>query len=96
MVYQKTERIENRELLNTFHKMRCLVCSRYGCDPCHIKSKGSGGDDTHDNLLNLCRIHHSEQHAKGHKYMSEKYPSYRLALESRGWQISELGKLTKK
>jgi hypothetical protein len=43
-------------------------CEVPGCphvgtvDAAHIKSKGSGGDDTDDNLVSLCRLHHTLHH----------------------------------
>lgn len=94
-MHLKTKRVENRHLLDTYHKMRCIVCSRYGSDPAHIKSKGAGGDDTAENILPLCRIHHSEQHSKGHIHMIKKYYSYDLALRARGWEVIQ-DKLRKK
>jgi predicted restriction endonuclease len=36
-----------------------------GLDPHHIKTRGSGGDDTYDNGITLCRKHHSQAHS-GH------------------------------
>ena len=83
----KLRRIEDRKLLDSYHRMRCIVCNRHGCDPAHIKSRGAGGDDSYDNVLALCRRHHHEQHQHGHAHMVEKYHSYFLAIESRGWEI---------
>lgn len=76
--------------------MRCVVCGTYGCDPCHLKSKGAGGDDSWENLIPQCRRCHTIQHAKGHKFMWDNFYSYRSALESRGWVITENGKLRRK
>ncbi len=33
-----------------------------GIDPHHIKTRGSGGDDTLENLICLCRRHHNMAH----------------------------------
>lgn len=35
------------------------VCSA-GLDPHHIKPRGSGGKDTVENLITLCRAHHND------------------------------------
>ena len=35
-----------------------------GLDPHHIKTKGSGGDDTKENLITLCRKHHDQAQAR--------------------------------
>ena len=86
-MYQKQKRVENRDLLDTFHKKRCVVCNRLGCDPCHIKSKGSGGNDTEWNVMPLCREHHTEQHKIGWIKMMHNYASVAFYLESHGWEI---------
>ena len=86
-MFPKPERKKDRDLLNTYHTKRCIVCSRQGCDPCHIKSKGSGGDDSEENLISLCRVHHTEQHAKGHYHMATKYKMYANCIESKGWEL---------
>lgn len=63
------------------------MCSRRGCDPCHIKSKGSGGPDEEWNLIGLCRNHHIESHKIGWFAFCEKYPSVMNQLMSRGWKF---------
>lgn len=37
------------------------------CDPAHIKTRGSGGDDTDENLVSLCRPHHDAQEIMGRR-----------------------------
>lgn len=36
--------------MDSYHDMACVVCKRPQAEPCHIKSRGSGGDDTYDNI----------------------------------------------
>jgi len=57
------------------------------CDPCHIKSKGSGGPDSRENIFAMCRKHHSEQHAIGIISMWNKYPIFKMKLSGMGWVI---------
>jgi 5-methylcytosine-specific restriction endonuclease McrA len=35
-----------------------------GLDVHHIQTRGSGGDDAVENLITLCRKHHSEAHTR--------------------------------
>lgn len=88
MMFPKTKRKVNRKLLDTFHTMKCLICG-LPCDPAHVKSRGAGGDDTVENVLNLCRKHHSEQ-SIGIVTFVLKYPVVKFRLEQLGWQIIDL------
>jgi len=81
----KSNRKQNKELTNSLHDDYCLACGRRGCDPCHIKSKGSGGGDFDWNLLSLCRNHHIEQHKIGWFKFCQKYPKVEKQLISQGW-----------
>lgn len=41
----------------------CLVCGHTPCDPHHYPVRAShGGKDSEDNLVPLCRLHHSAFH----------------------------------
>ena len=91
----KKLRQKNRALLDSFHAMRCAACFATPCDPAHIKSVGSGGDDVEDNLLALCRRHHTESHMLGWHHFTEKYPNVRLALGAKGWDFDYNKKLRK-
>lgn len=75
--FPKTKRIIDRELLNSYHNKPCAI-SNYGCNGLvsghHIKTKGSGGNDTIDNILALCFFHHRQIHNLGTSKFLEKYP----------------------
>lgn len=86
---KKPKRVQNRSLLNEVKQRRCLVCGGYS-DPCHVRSRGAGGDDVVDNLLPLCRSHHTEQHKRGWVGFCEKYPSVELHLNDLGWMLETL------
>lgn len=89
----KPERIVDRKLLDTYHQMPCLVCSRRPSDPAHIRSRGAGGDDVPWNLAPLCRVHHTEQHQLGWKKMSEKNFIVSIYLWKQGWRFDSDNKL---
>ena len=87
MSFDRPRRHQDRSFLDKAHTSRCVVCSRQGADPAHLRSKGAGGGDEWFNIIFLCRICHTTQHAKGHVWMSEKYKKYKAALEARGWYL---------
>ena len=52
----KNKRIENKKLLKD-KKGVCQICGKKGAtEKHHKKSKGSGGNDTEENLIEVCRI----------------------------------------
>lgn len=92
---KKKKRLEDRKLLDKFHSMRCAACSATPCDPAHIKSRGSGGDDVDDNLIALCRKHHTQHGAIGWFNFCEEHPNVRWILHKKGWAFNEYRKLVK-
>lgn len=69
-------------------KEPCLVCgSKYDVDPDHIRNRGSGGDDTPDNLWSLCRTHHILKTHLGIKKMIDTFPILGPELSKRGWHV---------
>ena len=85
----KRKRIVNKQLLQELAKQRCLVCRRTPCDPHHVKSKKSGGDDVRQNLMPLCREHHTEIHKIGLSTFSEKYKLGKWLIDN-GWEFSSM------
>ena len=60
--YPKHIRIKNKKLLQD-KKGICQLCGKKGnTDKHHIKTKGSGGDDIEENLIELCRTCHTKVH----------------------------------
>lgn len=81
---QKRKRIEDKKLLETYRHMSCTICHASGYGQVvahHIKTKGAGGHDHYKNLVPLCQEHHVEIHAKGLRYMTDKYVSLKQFLE---------------
>lgn len=66
----------------------CVVCGK-SSDACHIKSKGSGGYDVPENLISLCREHHTMQHKLGWSQMCDRFPLVLFELEEKGWRFVE-------
>ena len=59
----KNKRIENKKLLKD-KKGVCRICGKKGStEKHHKKSKGSGGNDTEENLIEVCRICHTKIHS---------------------------------
>ena len=56
--YPKNKRIVNKKLLKD-KKGICQICGKTGqTEKHHKKTKGSGGDDTEENLIEVCRKCH--------------------------------------
>lgn len=85
----KQQRQINQDVLDEFRDKPCVICGKPS-DPCHIKSRGSGGDDAHSNLISFCRTHHQQQHAYGWAKLCFKYPLVVFVLEKKGWVFEKL------
>ena len=48
-------------LWGLFHPGMAGACSA-GLDPHHIVHRGAGGGDTYENVITLCRMHHTAIH----------------------------------
>lgn len=90
---KRVRRYLREKRLQEYRTANCVVCNRTPCDPCHIKSKGSGGTDDDWNLISLCRIHHNAQHRVGIVTFYQSERLYRLELDEKGWYLNELGRL---
>jgi len=79
----KIERVRNRKLLDQIKSQRCLVNShcRGPIDPHHVTTVGAFGGDTPDNVMPLCRKHHTEWDSGIGKFLG-KYPVVRKWLEA--------------
>lgn len=91
---QKKFRVQNKETLAMFRGKRCLVCGKPS-DPCHIQSRGAGGDDEEWNLISLCRFHHTAQHSLGWSTICRSFPIVRIELQRKGWMFDERNRLVR-
>ncbi len=92
-MFPKPFRFVDRPLLNSIKNDRCVACNKRDADPAHIRSRGAGGEDVWYNVMPLCRVHHSFQHAKGWKTFSDKFEAVALDLKAKGWTFDEFNKL---
>lgn len=87
-MFPKPKRIRNRQLLDRVKSQPCVISDascRGVIDPQHITTVGHGGHDVENNVMPLCRAHHTEM---GWSYvkMFEKYPAVREWLIQHGRQ----------
>lgn len=87
-------RIVNRDLIEYIKKnLPCMSCGRYGVDAHHVKPQGSGGDDVPENLMPLCREHHTmgleNVHNMGLNRFIKRFESAKNWLVNSGWEYDE-------
>lgn len=59
----KPKRVVDKKAIEEARKPYCELCGcREGVQVHHIKSKGSGGGDTPENLISLCWVCHRKVH----------------------------------
>ncbi len=75
--------------------MKCVVCGKRG-ERHHIKTRGSGGGDEAENILFLCRFHHSEWHQMGAFKFCQNYEKIGKLLKYMGWEFDKDRKLRRK
>ena len=81
------KRIVNKALLKEYTTKKCSVLNCYADNVCahHIKTKGSGGDDSESNLMALCQVHHIQVHTIGLNKFTQNYPEIISLLKQKGW-----------
>lgn len=77
----------NRSMKSKPSSIPCAICNRTPTDSCHIKTNGSGGTMEDYNIIQMCRLHHNEQHNLGWNKMVYRYPHLNIILESKGWEL---------
>jgi len=89
-MFQKNKRIINKNLTNSYQGKRCRICSSTkGSSGHHLKSKGSGGPDVHNNLICLCLKHHNEIHKSGLMKFSKDNPKIVKILIEKCWDYCD-------
>lgn len=85
-MFEKRKRIENRSLLDAVARLPCLAnrCYGRGSDPHHVTTVKAGGDDVPENVMPLCRAHHTEWHKVGPGKMIEQYSNIERWLKQMG------------
>lgn len=88
-----SKRKRNLELSDQFRGQPCEVCNKdHDTVGDHIKTFGSGGECTLENLWSLCVPHHAEKHNLGLTTFVCKYPNLRTLLKIKGWAFDEFTK----
>jgi hypothetical protein len=88
MCYNEDMRTINEDIVKLVSFEPCLCCGYVtGATPHHIKTRGSGGGDTIDNLMPLCQKHHTEVGTIGLIAFSAKYVRVYLWLMEHEWEI---------
>ena len=60
----KHRRIQNQSAIDACKRETCEICGRTaGGEPHHIISRGAGGPDIKENLIQLCGLCHSQAHS---------------------------------
>jgi hypothetical protein len=72
----KPKRIENKELINSYIGLPCIICHNLCKKPHHIWTRGAGGGDTPDNLICLCLLHHRIAHDMPRSLFYERFKNY--------------------
>ena len=55
-------KMTDKELIKS---LPCMICGQYGVDAHHVPSRGAGGKDMIEDMVPLCRAHHTEIHKVG-------------------------------
>lgn len=81
--FPKKRRIENNELIAFVKTLPCIACRKTPAgDAHHVTTRKAGGDDVANNLMPLCREHHTAWHKSGPGLFIERFPSVRKWLEA--------------
>lgn len=86
-MFPKPERPKDRNLLDTYHKMRCTARSKWCVGMVvahHVRTKKNGGPDIPQNLMPLCVKHHNEVHWSLTDFV-HKYASVHNWMLANGW-----------
>ena len=90
-----TLRIVNKKLTKSLQGEPCIICGYPGTAH-HVTSKGAGGSDIPDNLMQLCDNHHTlagdSVHRKGLYEFAKMYDQVTQWLIDHNWEFNELYK----
>lgn len=69
------KKTKDKELCERVKHWPCVICGQVPAgDVHHVTTRGAGGGDTKENLMPLCRFHHSEIHSIGYGKAISKWP----------------------
>ncbi len=68
-------KVRDYKLINETKGLPCAICgSKFNIDAHHVTSRGAGGKDVLNNLMPLCRRHHTLLHTIGIYEAIRRYP----------------------
>jgi len=79
-ILKQGKRIINESLLDEVRQAGCCICGKRA-QAAHIKTRATFADDIPSNLMSLCWVHHTEQHAMGWSRFRLRYPMIRTYAE---------------
>lgn len=82
--------MKNKAVRESYKWLPCMVCASTPCDPCHIKTYNTTREDKEDNLIPMCRRHHTMQGQKGWPYMWDNFPDLRGCLKRMGFEVQTI------
>jgi hypothetical protein len=90
MMFPKKKRIVDENLLSEIRTMPSAACGYHlSVDPHHVKTVKTGGDDVEENIIPLCRNHHTMVHRQGLEYMAQNFQGVTSWLDRNGWTYDD-------
>lgn len=94
MNFPKPDPILDKDFQEQIRQLPCVVCcAAPRSTVSHIKTRGSGGDDSWFNCTPKCGKHHMEWESSAPSDFFERWPHFKEYLFSLGWYIDDFGKL---
>lgn len=82
---------KDSEFLAAIRQLPCLACASFPSEAHHIKTRGSGGDDSWWNVIPLCSAHHTGNqgwHYLGWRTFVRRFPHIEKHLKNLGWNTN--------
>lgn len=79
--FPKGKRKKDRKVLAEIRKRPCLLCFKRPTEAHHVVTRGAGGDDSEENCIALCSVHHREIHKLGVETFADRYQAFRAWRE---------------
>ena len=75
---EKITLMDTKKYIEYIKKLPCSICGSAEVDAHHMDFIGMGGNRKKPSIkdyscVSLCRLHHTEYHAMGHKCFTDKY-----------------------
>ena len=92
-MFPKHKRIINRKMIQACRKNRCEYCGTVtNIEPHHINTRGSGGGDIKENLIQLC----TQCHINAHSGVLNKEECMEVVAVREGLSVDAVYKINRK